>query len=93
VELKSRKVRAEVLRKKKNKQVSNAVIYPKEDGMIFINEQVAPKIGYLKYKAKQMAHRHGWKFVWVRNGKLFARKTENSAVLKIILEEDLEGIK
>ncbi|XP_034248409.1 uncharacterized protein LOC117649620 [Thrips palmi] len=93
VELRSRKIREEILRKKKQKEVFNDVIYSGEGGKVFIMEQVSPKIGYLKYKAKQLANRHNWKFVWIKNGKLFARKGENSPVVKIVTEENLEAIR
>ncbi|XP_034240907.1 uncharacterized protein LOC117645099 [Thrips palmi] len=93
VELRSRKIREEILRKKKQKEVFNDVIYSGEGGKVFIMEQVSPKIGYLKYRAKQLANRHNWKFVWIKNGKLFARKGENSPVVKIVTEENLEAIR
>ncbi|KAI5630985.1 hypothetical protein NE865_16302 [Phthorimaea operculella] len=61
-----------------------------EPAQIFINEHLTPsnKLLYLQArKKKKLAH---FEFVWVRDGKIFARKNETSPVIPIRSSTDLE---
>ncbi|KAK8780934.1 hypothetical protein V5799_017725 [Amblyomma americanum] len=57
---------------------------------VFVNEHLAPQLkkllGMTVAKKKEMK----WRYAWVRGGKIFARKTENSRVLRVTCEADLE---
>lgn len=44
-------------------------------------------------KTIEKARGCGYKFVWVKNGRIFVRKAENENVLKICSEQELINIK
>lgn len=56
---------------------------------LFINEHLTNKNKLLLTKAKEMAKTSNYKYIWVRNGYVFARKNDRSKVLKIQSECDL----
>ncbi|KAH9379472.1 hypothetical protein HPB48_012270 [Haemaphysalis longicornis] len=56
---------------------------------IFINEHLCPDRKRLLVQAIAMKREAGWKFVWVRNGNIYARKSEKSNALKIGSASDL----
>lgn len=57
---------------------------------VFVNEHLAPQLkkllGMTVAKKKEMK----WRYAWVRGGKIFARKTESSRMLRVTCEADLE---
>lgn len=59
------------------------------DSPFYVNEHLCPELKRLLGKATAKKRQAGWNFLWVRNGQIFARKTESSAVLAITSEEDL----
>jgi hypothetical protein len=54
-----------------------------------VYEQLTPKNKRLLFHARKAASDKGFEFVWVRGGKIFARKNENHALLRIFTEEDI----
>ncbi|XP_046686109.1 uncharacterized protein LOC124371800, partial [Homalodisca vitripennis] len=54
---------------------------PKEK--VFINEHLSPANKQLLSKTKEAARDRGYKFVWTKDGKIFARKDSGDRVLKI----------
>lgn len=62
---------------------------------VYINEHTTKEERILLAKAKSKAKEESWKFVWVKNGRIMARKDENkdSKILNINKEEDLNKIK
>lgn len=46
----------------------------------------------LNGKATTRKRATGWKFDWVRNGKIFARRSGTSAVVSLSSKDDLEKI-
>jgi len=63
------------------------------DGRVLIIEQMPYVLKELRWKAKCRASEKGWKYVWYAEGKVLARKIENSKVIRIATERDLERIK
>ncbi|XP_065367204.1 uncharacterized protein LOC135959969 [Calliphora vicina] len=59
---------------------------------IYINDQLIYNYRQLLWVAKTKAHEANWKFVWVRNGNIFARKNENSPSIIINNAADIESI-
>ncbi|CAG9825656.1 unnamed protein product [Phaedon cochleariae] len=59
---------------------------------LFINEHLTTNTKLLLKKAKDMSKSNNYKFVWVRNGGVFARKNERSKVLRIVNEKLIEII-
>lgn len=50
---------------------------------IFINENLTSYVKKLLWMAKNAAREKAYKFVWVKNGKVFARKQEGAGVIRI----------
>ena len=59
---------------------------------IYINDQLTYNNRQLLWIAKTKAHEVKWKFVWVRNGNILARKNENSPSIIINNAADIESI-
>lgn len=59
---------------------------------IYINDQLTFTNRRLLWLAKTKANEAKWKFVWVRNGNIFARKNENSSFIIISNAADIESI-
>lgn len=60
---------------------------------IFINEHLTPQNKMLFKRVRAAASEHGFKFVWVKDCKLFVRKSESSKIIFIASEDDLKKIK
>jgi hypothetical protein len=54
-----------------------------------IYEQLTPKNKRLLFLARRAASEKGFMYVWVRGGKIFARKNENEPQLRLFTEEDI----
>lgn len=62
------------------------------NGRIFINESLSKFYSDLFWKTKSTCKEKGYKFVWVKNGKIFIKKGESSAVTRIKSEKDITRI-
>lgn len=59
---------------------------------IFINEYLTKKRKELLWRTKKMKIEKKYKFLWIKNGNIFIRKSENSEIIRIDSEEDLDKI-
>lgn len=59
---------------------------------IYINDQLTFNNRKLLWIAKTKAHEANWKYVWVKNGNIFARKIENAPSIIINNATDIESI-
>lgn len=59
---------------------------------IYINEYLTKQRKELLWKTKQTKTEKKYKFLWTKNGNIFIRRTENSEIVRITSEEDLEKI-
>lgn len=57
---------------------------------VFVNEHLCPELKKLLGQATSRKREQGWRFVWVRNGQIFARKKEDTSAIKIGSSDDLE---
>lgn len=55
-----------------------------------VYEQLTPRNKRLLFIARQAGQSKGFKFVWVRGGKLFARKDQGEALVRIQTEVDIQ---
>lgn len=63
------------------------------DEKVFINENLTKYVKTLFWNAKNAAREKGYKFVWTRNGRVFVRQREGSAILRVETENDLLKIR
>lgn len=60
---------------------------------IYINENLTRTLNNLLWETKRYAKDKGYTFTWIRNGKIFVRQKEGSAVIHIESERDLVKIR
>lgn len=56
---------------------------------MFINEHLTPNMKAILKQAKDVAKIKKYKFVWVKNGCVYARKNETSRVIKLTSMDDI----
>lgn len=59
---------------------------------MYVNDEVTPHNKRLLWMTKTEAKECGWKYVWVRNGHIYARQNENSSAILINNTADIEAI-
>lgn len=89
--IRSHRISGDVLNTQTSNEDNNNVS-PAITNNIFINDQLTAHNRKLLWLAKTKAKDCGWKFVWVRNGHLFAKKTETSTKILLLNASDLELI-
>ncbi|KAI5644184.1 hypothetical protein NE865_03837 [Phthorimaea operculella] len=60
---------------------------------VFINEHLTPQNKTLLKNARDLKKSLGYQFVWVKDGKIFLRKSETSKIIHVSNETDLNKIK
>lgn len=55
----------------------------------YINERLTRSNRLLFHKAKEEGRRNGWRYVWTRNGRIYARHDKDAVVHRIRVENDL----
>lgn len=93
IQFRSRARRDAVLEAAKKKRISNKDLGSTASTPIYINEHLCPVLKRLLGMSVAKKREYNWKFVWVRNGRIFARKTDNAPILEITLADDLEKIR
>lgn len=75
--------------KKKTGLISNNIVGGTNTDNIYINENLCPALKELYWNARVRGKRCNYKFVWVKNGQVFMRKSEGAAVLMVNGLDDL----
>lgn len=57
---------------------------------IFINEHLSYGTKLILKQAKDMAKQNGFKYVWVRDGRVLVRKSDRSSVISISSDDDVK---
>jgi hypothetical protein len=66
--------------------------FAKLETPIYINEMLSPHNRQLFNKARHFKQEHGIKFLWISNGNILMRKSDNSAVFKINSIDDFKDV-
>ncbi|XP_031328528.1 uncharacterized protein LOC116163995 [Photinus pyralis] len=61
--------------------------------VIYINENLTPKRRQLLYKMRQLQKDLKFKFLWTKNGNIYARKDEKCPVAEITSDSDIARVK
>lgn len=88
----NRSKRDAVLDKAKKKRIKNSDLGLDTDAPVFVNEHLCPSLKRVLGKAIARKHQCNWKYIWVRNGKIFARQAERAPLVQITNEADVEKI-
>ncbi|KAK0074770.1 hypothetical protein PV325_007833 [Microctonus aethiopoides] len=59
-------------------------------GSIFVNEFLNSTTHVLYRKAKEICKKNHWKYVWVSDGMIFARRDDNTDKINVVVENDLQ---
>ena len=76
---------------KANEIVVNSAPIATDDSTIRIGEQLTPKPKELLEYAKQLKE-NGYKFIWIKDGKVFAKEKENERPVSIKSTEDVDRL-
>ncbi|XP_072144399.1 uncharacterized protein [Dermacentor andersoni] len=60
--------------------------------LVYINEHLCVENKMLLGKARKLKKEKNWKYVWVSQGKILMRKSENSSILHVTCEDDLAKV-
>lgn len=94
----SRLKKEEFIKARKVKRTLSLVdIYPEKKGVeakqpIYINESLTGTNKTLFGKCREYKKRNGVKFLWIKNGNIFMRKSENSNIFLIKSEAALNDV-
>lgn len=75
----------------KNKTTSD-IGYPRTNNKIYISENLTPTNKDLFNKSLALKKRANFRFLWTRYGNTYMKKDEDSAVIQIATEKDLEKL-
>lgn len=92
VQFRSRAKRDAVLRKARKARPTNNAIGMSEATPIYVNEHLCPARKRLLALSIKKKHEHKWKSVWTNNGQIFAKRTDNSPMVRITCEDDIDKI-
>lgn len=81
-----------VLEKSRQKRITSKDLDFATSCPIYVNEHLCPELKRLLGQAVSHKKDANWKFAWVRNGQVLARRTETSPVVKISSVADLAKI-
>jgi hypothetical protein len=86
-----RRIDAEnLLAKKRDKRdLSTRHLGRADDHPVYVNESLSPARRRLLALARDARRRHGYKWLWVRGGKIFIRKEDSSPVIVVKSQADL----
>lgn len=59
---------------------------------MYVNERLTPTNRQLFYKAREKSARAHWKYVWTRDGKVFARREHGSPRYRLRSEADISNV-
>lgn len=94
INLKTEQIRDNILKKRKEAtsvKVTECNLNG-ENNVIYFNEYLTSYMNKLFYDARCLKN-NGYKFVWVKSGKIFIRKDEKSKIIQIRNSDDIDNIK
>lgn len=97
IKLKNEDIKKKILEKSKQYFRNNGKLTTYElnlkgnQNIIYVNEELTPKTKYLFGKTKELK-KNSFKFIWIKNGKIFVRKNEEERIIHINTEETLKQL-
>jgi len=83
----------EMLRKRRVKRnLSTRHMNLTMDTPVYINESLSPMRRRLFVMAKEVKKTKNFKYLWVRNGKIFLRRQDNNPVIHVTCQADLSKL-
>ncbi|CAG9572883.1 unnamed protein product [Danaus chrysippus] len=89
VRLARRAVRDEMLRAARVRRgCDSSGIVESEAKRFYVNERLTPMNRHIFYKTRELGRRDGWRYIWTRGGRIYARRNGNSETRRIRTLED-----
>lgn len=92
VQFRHRAKRNAVFDKARKKRLDTSHLLLPGHNMVFINEHLCPTLKKLLGQTVARKKEVKWKYAWTKDGKIFARKTDTSRVLRIACVSDIDKI-
>lgn len=96
VEFSSLNKKKEIMRKMKRHRVDENVLDDENNNptnrFIYINDELTADNRRILWMAKTKAKENGWRYVWVKDGRIYAKRNENCAQIIINNQSDIEKI-
>ncbi|KAL1447932.1 hypothetical protein WDU94_000624 [Cyamophila willieti] len=94
VEFESKIQRDKLIKKKKTERTFKLgeVMSTSDDCLVYMNECLTPYYTKLFMEAKKIKREKNYAFIWVRDGKILLKKTEQSKPMRLVCMEDLGKI-
>ncbi|XP_064076282.1 uncharacterized protein LOC135194597 [Vanessa tameamea] len=91
VRLARRSVRDTLLRAARVRRgTDSSGITDTEPRRVYVNERLTGTNRQLFYKTREECRRHGWRFSWTKNGRIYVRKNDSSEIRRIRSSSDIE---
>lgn len=89
-----RNVKEDILQKRRVKRdFSTRHMNLQSDMPVYINESLCPVRRAVFYEARRVKNEKGYKYLWIRNGKILIRKTDGSQVIDLRNIKDVHSLK
>lgn len=82
-----------IMKNKKEHVLNTKQIGLSEDRIIYINHDMTIKNQLLFKKARECKKEGAVKYVWYKDGRIFARKSDNSTIIRVNTDDDLLQLK
>lgn len=69
--------------------LDTAGIVDGDSSRFYVNERLSRVNRMLFYKSREMARRLGWRYIWTRGGRIYARRDSGAPAQRVRVEEDL----
>ena len=93
VQFVSRESKDMCLKAAKTKKITASQVDARNKNMpVYLNEHLIPSLKELFFHCRKFKNENNFKFAWVKNGKIFIRKNENSRVIRIVNVDDLLNV-
>lgn len=92
VQFRSRAKRDAVLQKARKTKMTARNLGYNQNNAICVNENWCPYLKRLMGKTIAQKRDKAWRFFWTKDGQILARKDENTQVVRIASDRDLEKI-
>lgn len=79
-------------KRKLTKSLVREILGGETDSVLYVNKMQPQYVANLAFQARQAKKRLGWKSVWVYNGNICIKTTDQSPVITISLLSQLESI-
>lgn len=88
-----KEIKERILSSRKNRSIFAAEIgFQNSKNQVYINEHLSKRNKELLWQARKIKKEKNYKYAWYKNGNIFLRKSDNTGIIKINDESDLNNL-